>query len=47
MPLPIPRFVISSPIHISSTVPAVRVITISVSRPAFASSTPWRWKRIA
>jgi hypothetical protein len=28
MPLPIPRWVISSPIHISSTVPAVSEITI-------------------
>ena len=39
MPLPIPRFVICSPIHISSTVPVVRVTTISVIRPAFACST--------
>ncbi len=29
MPLPTPRCVISSPIHISSVVPAVRVSTIS------------------
>ena len=28
MPLPIPRWVISSPIHISSTLPAVSEITI-------------------
>ena len=28
MPLPIPRWVMSSPIHISSTVPAVSEITI-------------------
>ena len=35
MPLPMPRFVISSPIHISSVVPAVSVTTISTSRPAF------------
>ena len=28
MPLPIPRWVISSPIHISSTLPAVRQTTI-------------------
>ena len=40
IPLPMPRFVISSPIHISSAVPAVSVSTISTSRPAFASSTP-------
>ena len=31
MPLPIPRFVISSPIHISSVVPAVSVMTIRTS----------------
>ena len=36
MPLPMPRFVICSPSHISSTVPVVRVTTISVIRPAFA-----------
>ncbi len=47
MPLPMPRFVISSPIHISSTVPTVRVRTIRVSRPKFASRTPWRRKRNA
>ncbi len=29
IPLPIPRWVISSPIHISRTVPAVSEITIS------------------
>ena len=28
MPLPMPRWVISSPIHISSTQPAVRQMTI-------------------
>jgi preprotein translocase subunit SecY len=33
MPLPIPRCVISSPIHISSTQPAVRQITISSTLP--------------
>ena len=33
MPLPIPRFVISSPIHISSVVPAVSVMMISTRRP--------------
>jgi hypothetical protein len=47
MPLPTPRRVICSPIHISSTVPVVRVTTISVSRPTFASSAPWRWKSTA
>ena len=45
MPLPTPRFVISSPIHISSVVPAVSVTTIRTRRPAFAVRTPWRWKR--
>ena len=33
MPLPIPRWVISSPIHISSTVPAVRQTTMRKTRP--------------
>ena len=33
MPLPMPRFVISSPIHISSVVPAVSVTTISDDPP--------------
>ena len=47
MPLPIPRFVISSPIHISSVEPTVSVMMISVIRPRFASSTPWRRKRNA
>jgi preprotein translocase subunit SecY len=45
MPLPIPRFVISSPSHISSAVPAVRVRMISTSRPAFRLSAAWRWNR--
>ena len=35
MPLPTPRFVIISPIHISSVVPAVSVITIRTIRPVF------------
>ncbi len=47
MPLPIPRFVISSPIHIRSAQPAVSVRTISAPRPKFASSAPWRWNRNA
>ena len=47
MPLPMPRFVISSPIHISSVVPAVSVTTISTSRPGFDGSAPSRWKRYA
>ena len=32
MPLPMPRWVMSSPIHISSAVPAVRVSTTSSTR---------------
>ena len=45
MPLPMPRFVISSPIHMRSVVPAVSVTMISTSRPGFAGSAPWWWKR--
>ena len=45
MPLPMPRFVISSPNHIRSTVPAVSVTTIRTSRPGFAGSAPCVWKR--
>ena len=33
MPLPMPRWVISSPIHISSTQPAVRQTTIRMTPP--------------
>ena len=47
MPLPMPRFVISSPIHISSVVPAVSVTTISTMRPLSMLSAPWRLKRYA
>jgi hypothetical protein len=47
IPFPIPRFVISSPIHIRSVVPAVSVTTISAPRPKLASSAPCRWKRKA
>jgi hypothetical protein len=36
MPLPMPRWVMSSPIHMSSAVPAVRVSTTSRMRPALA-----------
>ena len=35
MPLPIPRFVIISPIHISSAVPPVSVSTMITSLPEF------------
>ena len=45
MPLPIPRFVICSPIHINSVVPAVSVITISTSRPVLLVRMPSRRKR--
>ena len=38
MPLPIPRFVISSPSHISKHVPAVSVTMIRTMRPVFAFS---------
>ena len=47
MPLPMPRFVICSPIHISRMVPVVSETTIRVMRPAFASRTFWRWNRTA
>ena len=47
IPLPTPRFVISSPIHIRSVVPAVSVTMISTIRPVFACSAPWRLKRNA
>ena len=39
MPLPTPRWVISSPIHISSVVPAVSVITIRMKRPTVRSGS--------
>ena len=38
IPLPIPRLVICSPIHISSVVPAVSVMMISTSRPVSSCS---------
>jgi hypothetical protein len=38
MPFPTPRFVISSPSHISSVVPAVSVTMIRTMRPVFALS---------
>ncbi len=47
MPLPMPRFVICSPIHMSSVEPTVSVTMISTIRPAFASSTPWFLNRNA
>ena len=46
MPFPIPRFVISSPIHMSSVVAAVNETTISTKRPEFSSKSGiWRLKR--
>ncbi len=45
MPFPTPRFVISSPIHISRAVPAVSVTTMITTRPVFASSAFWRLNR--
>ena len=47
MPLPMPRFVICSPSHMSTVVPLVSVTTISTSLPAFAERTCWLRKRIA
>ena len=52
MPLPTPRWVMSSPSHMMKAVPAVRVSTISSTRPALYSgmrsmplvSVP-RWNR--
>jgi hypothetical protein len=52
MPLPMPRWVISSPIHISSTQPAVRQMTISSTLPsvkfgisAVPAELPWLLNR--
>ena len=39
IPLPMPRWVISSPNHISRTQPAVRVMTITNTRPKVKFST--------
>jgi hypothetical protein len=47
MPLPTPRFVMSSPIHMRSTVPAVRVTMIRTISPVPAVSAPWLRKRNA
>ena len=47
IPLPMPRFVISSPSHIRSVVPAVSVTTISTRRPGLPDSAPCLWKRNA
>jgi hypothetical protein len=45
IPFPTPRFVICSPNHMSSVVPAVSVTTISTRRPVFAVRIPCRRKR--
>ena len=48
IPLPTPRFVICSPIHMSSAVPAVRVAMMIIIRPTLAcGSTFWLLKRNA
>jgi len=47
MPLPMPRFVISSPIHIRRVVPAARETTIRTMRPGLSGSAPCRLKRYA
>ena len=47
MPFPMPRFVICSPIHMRSTVPAVSVVMMSTIRPGLACRTPWFLKRNA
>jgi hypothetical protein len=47
IPLPIPRFVICSPIHMSSTLPTVSVTMINTIRPALVCSTPWLRNRKA
>ena len=52
MPLPMPRWVISSPIHITTTVPAVSEITIRKmcwrSKTGMIEPFPWveiEWNR--
>ena len=47
IPLPMPRFVISSPSHMSSTVPAVSETMMSTIWPEPACSAPWLRKRNA
>jgi hypothetical protein len=42
-----PRFVISSPIHMSSTVPAVSDTMMRIISPEPASSAPWLRNRKA
>ena len=45
IPLPMPRLVISSPIHIRSVVPAVSVTMIRTRRPGLPERAPCLWKR--
>ena len=45
IPFPIPRFVISSPIHMSSVVAVASETTISTNLPVVRVSAPWRSKR--
>ena len=45
IPLPIPRLVICSPIHMRRVVPAVSVTMISTSRPVSSLRPPVRWNR--
>jgi len=45
IPFPIPRFVISSPIHMRSVVAAVSEMTIMMNRLGVSVSAPWRSKR--
>jgi hypothetical protein len=45
MPLPMPRFVMSSPIHMRSVVAAVSDVTMSTKRPGVRVSASWRLNR--
>ena len=47
IPFPTPRFVISSPIHMRSVVPAVSVTMIRTISPEPAFRTPWSLNRNA
>ena len=43
MPLPMPRWVMSSPIHMMSMAPAVSVPTIMMSKMISGASAPVNW----
>ena len=43
IPLPIPRWVTSSPSHMIMAVPAVSVSTIRMTRGAENTRTTWNW----